>query len=84
LLIKFDLPPGTHFRIGASPEAEITLQLQGIPRFWCILGRFHDGLFFLANLDGTVSQCIQLPAMLPMPPYNFVIFQPTAPPANSW
>ncbi|MEO7098039.1 MAG: hypothetical protein ABI162_01670 [Luteolibacter sp.] len=76
LLIEFDLPPGTHARIGASREAEVTLPLGGIPPFSCILGRFHDGRLYLADLDGALSRRVDPPAALPIPPYQFEIFQP--------
>ena len=78
LLVEFDLLPGSHARIGASPQAEITLPLGGIPPFSCIVGRFHDGRLYLANLDGTISRGIDLPAVLTIPPYDFAVFQPAA------
>ena len=61
LLIEFDLPPGTHATLGASPQSEITLPLTGIPPFICILGRFQDGRVFLAELDGSVARSVDLP-----------------------
>lgn len=76
LLIELELAPGTHARIGASPAAEITLPLGGIPPFSCILGRFHDGRLFIANLDNSIARRIDLPATLSLPPYDFLIFQP--------
>lgn len=76
LLIEFDLPPGTHARIGASPQSEITLPLGGIPPFSGVIGRFHDGRLYLADLDGALSGRIDLPATLSIPPYHFAIFQP--------
>jgi hypothetical protein len=76
LLVEFDLPPGTHARIGASPQAEITLPLGGIPPFSFIVGRFHDGRLYLADLDGAISRRLDLPGVLPLPPYHFDIFQP--------
>jgi len=81
LLIEFDLPPGTHATIGASPNSEITLPLTGIPPFSCILGRFHDGRVFLADLDVSVARRVDLPDILSIPPYQFVIFHPTEPEA---
>ncbi len=86
LLVQFDLPPGTHARIGASPQAEVTLPLGGIPPFSCILGRFHDGRLYLAGMDGAISRRVDLPDVLPIPPYYFRLFKPadtveTAPPA---
>jgi hypothetical protein len=79
LLIEFDLPPGTHAKIGASPKAEITLPLTGIPPFSCTLGRFQDGRLYLANLDGTISRRVDLPDVLPVPPYYFRLFHPVDP-----
>lgn len=76
LLIEFELPPGTHARIGASPQAEITLPLTGIPPFSCTIGRFHDGRLYLANLDGTLSRRVDLPDVLSIPPYYFRLFHP--------
>jgi hypothetical protein len=76
LLIEFDLPPGTHGRIGASPASEITLPLGGIPPFSCILGRFHDGRLYLADLDGAISSRLDLPATLGIGPYDFDVFEP--------
>jgi hypothetical protein len=79
LLIEFELPPGTHALIGASPKSEITLPLGGIPPFCCTLGRFHDGRPYLANLDGTIERRVNLPDLLEIPPYEFVIYQPEPP-----
>lgn len=79
LLVEFDLPPGTHAIIGASPKSEITLPLGGIPPFCCTIGRFHDGRLYLADLDGTISRGIDLPAVLSIPPYEFAVFQPAEP-----
>lgn len=76
LLVEFDLPPGTHARIGASPQAEITLPLGGIPPLSYIVGRFHDGRLYLADLDGAISRRLDLPGLLSLPPYQFEIFQP--------
>jgi|GEM_PF-5488361 len=76
LLIEFDLPPGTHARIGASPKSEVTLPLGGIPPFSCILGRFHDGRLYLADLDEAISQRLDLPTTLLIPPYQFDVFHP--------
>ena len=76
LLIEFELPPGTHGRIGASPQSEITLPLGGIPPFSCILGRFHDGRLYLADLDGAISRRFDLPGILSLPPYDFEVLQP--------
>lgn len=76
LTVEFELPPGTHARIGASPAAEVTLPLTGIAPIWCMLGRFLDGRLFLADSDGVISGRIDLPATLSLPPYRFVVFQP--------
>ncbi|MEO8614047.1 MAG: hypothetical protein ABI600_02815 [Luteolibacter sp.] len=81
LLIEFDLPPGTHATIGASPKSEITLPLTGIPPFSCILGRFQDGRVFLAHLDGCVARHVELPDLLSLPPYQFTLFHPAVPEA---
>ena len=79
LLIEFELPPGTHATIGASPKAEITLPLAGIPPLSCTIGRFHDGRLYLANLDGTISRRVDLPDVLSIPPYYFRLFHPVEP-----
>ena len=79
LLIEFDLPPGTHALIGASPKAEITLPLTGIPPFSCTIGRFHDGRLYLADLDGALSRRVNLPDVLSIPPYHFGVIQPEEP-----
>ena len=76
LLIEFDLPPGTHARIGASPQAELHLPLGGIPPFSCILGSFQDGRLYLAELDGTIWRRVDLPAVLTIAPYEFNVFHP--------
>jgi len=76
LLIEFDLPPGTHAVIGASPKSEVTLPLGGIPPFSCIIGRFHDGRLYLADLDHAISQRLDLPTTLLIPPYQFDVFHP--------
>lgn len=81
LTVEFDLPPGTHAKIGASPKSEVTLPLTGIAPFWCILGRFQNGRLFLANPDGLILRRIDLPETLVLPPYQFVVFNPAdAPP----
>ena len=81
LLIEFDLPPGTHATIGASPKSEITLPLTGIPPFSCILGRFQDGRVFLADLDGCVTLRVELPEIISIPPYQFALYHPVEPEA---
>ena len=79
LLIEFDLPPGTHATIGASPKSEITLPLTGIPPFICILGRFQDGRLFIADLDHGISRRVDLPDTLSFPPHQLVLFHPAEP-----
>lgn len=79
LTVEFDLLPGSHARIGASPAAEVTLPLSGIPPIWCTLGRFLDGRLFLADNDGTISRRVDLPETLSLPPYRFIVFQPGEP-----
>ncbi len=81
LLIEFELPPGTHARIGASPKSEITLPLGGIPPFLCILGRFHDGRLYLADLDEAISRRVDLPDTLAIDRYVFTLFHPEDPEA---
>lgn len=76
LLVEFDLPPGTHARIGASPKAEVTLPLTGIPPFSYMIGRFLDGRLFLADPNGVILRRIDLPATLSLPPYQFIILDP--------
>jgi hypothetical protein len=81
LTVEFDLPPGTHARIGASPASEVTLPLTGIAPFWCTIGRFQDGRLFLADPNGLILRRFDLPETLPLPPYQFVFFNPAdAPP----
>jgi hypothetical protein len=82
LLIEFDLPPGTHATIGASPKSEITLPLTGIPPFLCTLGRFQNGRVFLANLDGSLARGVDLPDTLNFHPYQFTLFHPDEPEAG--
>ena len=76
LLVEFELPPGTHARIGASPKAEVTLPLTGIPPFSYMIGRFLDGRLFLAEPDGVILRRVDLPDTLSLPPYEFVILDP--------
>ena len=79
--VEFDLSPGTHARIGASPASEVTLPLTGIPPFWCTLGRFQDGRLFLADPNGLILRRFNLPETLSLPPYQFEVFNPAdAPP----
>ncbi len=79
LLIEFDLPPGTHATIGASPKSEITLPLTGIPPFSFILGRFQDGQVFIADLNFFVTRLVHLPDALAIPPYQFALYHPAEP-----
>ena len=76
VLVEFELPQGSHARIGASPDAEVTLPFDDVAPFLCTLGRFQDGRMYLADTDGAISQRIDLPATLAFPPYQFVIFNP--------
>jgi hypothetical protein len=81
LTVEFELPPGTHARIGASPASEVTLPLTGIAPFWCMIGRFQDGRLFLADPNGLILRRIDLPETLSLAPYQFVVFNPAdAPP----
>lgn len=79
LLVEFDLPPGTHARIGASPEAEISLPLSEFGAFPCTIGRFQDGRLYLANSDGTIERRLDLPSTVSFPPYEFHVFHPEEP-----
>ncbi|MES2920325.1 MAG: hypothetical protein V4819_02190 [Verrucomicrobiota bacterium] len=81
LKVEFDLPPGTHARIGASPASEVTLPLTGIAPFWCMIGRFQNGRLFLADPNGLILRRFDLPETLSLPPYQFVFYNPAdAPP----
>ncbi len=82
LKVEFDLPPGTHARIGASPASEVTLPLTGIAPFWCTLGRFQNGRLFLADPNGLILRRIDLPETLSLPPYQFEVFNPADVPAD--
>ncbi len=73
LLVEFELPPGTHAQLGASPEAEVTIPFEGLPSVICTIGRFANGRLFLAEVDGSISQRLDLPATLALPPYRFVV-----------
>ncbi len=76
LLIEFDLLPGTHARLGASPAAEVTIPFSELAPFICTVGRFSNGRLFLADVDGAISQRLDLPATLSLPPYRFVVVHP--------
>ena len=82
LKVEFDLPPGTHARIGASPASEVTLPLTGIAPFWCMMGRFQDGRLFLADPNGLILRRIDLPETLSLPPYQFEVFNPADAPLD--
>lgn len=77
LLVEFNLPPGTHARIGAASAAEITIPLAGLADIAGLIGRDPRGRIYVANPDGTNLHFIELPAALPLPPYHFVIFHPS-------
>ena len=83
LQVEFDLPPGTHARIGASPASEVTLPLTGIAPFWCTLGRFQDGRLFLADPNGLILRRMDLPETLSLPPYQFEVFNPADTPPDA-
>jgi S1-C subfamily serine protease len=76
LLVEFYLPPGTHARIGAAQNAEVFLPLAGLEDFVCMIGRTGDGRLYLSDPDGENVRFIELPAALPLPPYQFVMFHP--------
>jgi S1-C subfamily serine protease len=79
LLVEFNLPPGTHARIGASPAAEISLPLAGLADFAGMIGRTPEGSIYHADPDGGNLHHIQLPGALALPPYQFVVFHPAPP-----
>ena len=83
LKIEFELPPGTHARIGASPASEVTLPLPGIAPVWGTLGRFQDGRLFLADPNGLILRRIDLPETLSLPPYQFEVFNPADGPPDA-
>lgn len=76
LLVEFRLPPGSHARIGAAMNAEISLPLAGLAEYVCMIGRCAEGRIYLADPDGKNQRIVELPAVLPLPPYQFVVFQP--------
>ncbi len=76
LLVEFNLPPGTHARIGVSPTAEISLPLAGLADFAGVIGRTPEGRIYHADPDGENLRHIELPAALSLPPYQFVVFRP--------
>jgi S1-C subfamily serine protease len=79
LLVEFNLQPGTHARIGSSSDAEIFLPLAGLVDFVCMIGRTCDGSLYVSEADGSDRRHIELPAALPLHPYQFVIFHPADP-----
>lgn len=79
LLVEINLSPGTHARIGASEFAEISLPLAGLPDFAGMIGRTPEGRIYHADPDGENRHHIQLPGALALPPYQFVVFQPSPP-----
>ena len=87
LLVEFNLPPGTHARIGVSPTAEISLPLAGLADFAGVIGRTPEGRIYHADPNGENVRHIQLPAALSLPPYQFVVFHPApqaeTPPAKT-
>ena len=78
LLVEFDLLPGTHARIGSSPDAEIFLPLAGLAEFVCKIGRTAEGKIYISEPDGENPRFHELPAALPLSPYQFVVFHPTS------
>ena len=76
LLVEFNLPPGSHARIGAASDAEISLPLAGLADYAGMLGRDMAGRVYLADPDGAGQRFVELPAALPLPPYQFVVFHP--------
>lgn len=87
LLVEFNLPPGTHARIGVSPTAEISLPLAGLAPIAGVIGRTPEGRIYHADPDGENLRHIELPAALSLPPFHFVVFQPvdkaSPPPAKT-
>ncbi|RYD18790.1 MAG: hypothetical protein EOP88_21375, partial [Verrucomicrobiaceae bacterium] len=73
LVVEFDLPPGTHARIGAAADAEISLPLAGMADYSVIIGRAADGRLYSADAAGGHQHFIQLPAALGVAPYQFVV-----------
>ncbi|RYD18091.1 MAG: hypothetical protein EOP88_23810 [Verrucomicrobiaceae bacterium] len=78
MVVEFELPPGSHARIGSAEDAEIRLPLAGMAAHACRLGRLADGRIYLADPSGGNQRFIGLPAAIPLPPYQFVAFQPEA------
>ncbi|RYD18787.1 MAG: serine protease [Verrucomicrobiaceae bacterium] len=76
MVVGFELPPGSHARIGSAEDAEIRLPLAGMAGHACRMGRLADGRIYLADPSGGNQRFIGLPAAIPLPPYQFVAFQP--------
>src|SRR6478736_2532040 len=84
VLVEFDLPPGSHARIGGSEDAEVTLPLENIAPVLCTLGRFQDGRMYMADTDGAISQRVDLPTTLSFPPYRVIVTNPGEAIRNSY
>lgn len=78
VLVEFDLPPDTHATIGAALNAEISLPLAGLAEIAGMIGRTREGHLYLSDPDGENMRFIELPAAIPLPPYCFVAFHPSA------
>jgi S1-C subfamily serine protease len=52
------------------------LPLVGLEDFVCILGRSSEGKIYVSDSDGGNQRYLNLPAVLPLPPFQFVVFQP--------
>jgi len=76
LVVEFNLPPGTHARIGADSDAEICLPLAGLADVACEIGRDSLDRVYVSDSNGDARHFLQLPAVLPLPPYQFVLFHP--------
>ena len=78
LLVEFILLPGTHARIGAALNAEVSIPLAGLAEIAVRIGCDPGGRLYVADPDGENPRFIDLPADLPLPPYQFVILHPAA------
>ena len=78
LLVEFILTPGSHARIGSDLDAEICLPLTGLADVVCMIERDNLDNVYLSDSDGSGRHILQLPAVLPLQPYQFVLFQPVA------
>ncbi len=79
LLVEFNLPPGTHARIGAALDAEVSIPLAGLAAYAGLIGRTPEGRLYLSDSGGEDERFIELPAAFPLPPYHFVVFHPAEP-----